>query len=129
MEIASYKYKKEVKDLTNELQEASSRLADMQDQVTSLKSQLRSGETPPSPDQTDLIDELQQKNKAERLALSEENDSLTQEISDLKNTVNELQNSNKRLQEELDALSGGDGIANWESQISEIIQWYVHSID
>ena len=33
MEMASHKYKKEVKDLTNELQEASSRLSEMQEQV------------------------------------------------------------------------------------------------
>ena len=33
---------------------------------------------------------------------------------------------NERLQGELDTLSAGETVANWETQISDIVQWYVN---
>ena len=38
----------------------------------------------------------------------------------------DIQSMNERLQGELDTLSAGETVANWETQISDIVQWYVN---
>lgn len=47
------------------------------------------------------------------------------EIAALKNQLNDLQTMNRRLQTEMETVSTGDSLVNFESQIAEIIQWLV----
>ncbi|XP_053737831.1 serine/threonine-protein kinase MRCK beta isoform X1 [Synchiropus splendidus] len=75
-------------------------------------------------DMDDMILDLKKKLEREKKLLTEENLKLASKVEKLSSFVDKLTSQNCELQTELRDLSAKkEGVAHWEAQIAEIIQW------
>ncbi|KAJ9576946.1 hypothetical protein L9F63_006472, partial [Diploptera punctata] len=75
-------------------------------------------------DNEETIAELKRRHEREKLLLLEDNKKLMLDLDTLTESVSRIQRERQQLEDEYEELrSKKDAIAQWEAQISEIIQW------
>ncbi|XP_076060516.1 serine/threonine-protein kinase gek isoform X4 [Oratosquilla oratoria] len=77
-----------------------------------------------SEEQEDSVTELKRRNDREKAMLLDDNKKLLSDVERLSENVNRLQNERRSLEDEYeDFRNKKESIAQWEAQITEIIQW------
>lgn len=75
-------------------------------------------------DSEETINELHRRYEREKMMLAEENKKLMLELGSVTDSVNRIQSERRQLEDEYEELRNKkEAIAQWEAQITEIIQW------
>ncbi|KAG7206781.1 hypothetical protein KM043_000694 [Ampulex compressa] len=93
-------------------------------EIRSLQEQLHEARLENITDSEETINELSRRHEREKIMLVEENKKLMLELSTLTDSVTRIQGERRQLEEEYEELRNKkEAIAQWEAQITEIIQW------
>ncbi|XP_022241493.1 serine/threonine-protein kinase MRCK alpha-like isoform X2 [Limulus polyphemus] len=118
------KYTTEVTNLKEQVQEADNKVEILQKEISGLKEKLEQARSESALENQEMVNEMKRIHEREKNMLHEENKKLVQEIERLSEGIRKQQDEKKRVEEELNQLlEKKDSIAQWEAQISEIIQW------
>ncbi|XP_049786774.1 serine/threonine-protein kinase Genghis Khan [Schistocerca cancellata] len=114
----------ECSSLRDQLQDSENRRETLEREVQAVKEKLDATRLEDLTDSEETIAELKRRHERERLMLLEDNKKLMMDLDTLTESVSRIQNERRQLEEEYEELrSKKDAIAQWEAQISEIIQW------
>ncbi|XP_064087873.1 LOW QUALITY PROTEIN: serine/threonine-protein kinase Genghis Khan-like [Macrobrachium nipponense] len=117
----------EMAALRDQLAEAESSKKTLQNEVTALNKKvevLRSELEKRTEEQEDSVMDVKRRHDREKAMLLEDNKKLLEDVERLTDNVNRMQNERRALEEEYDDLRNKkESIAQWEAQITEIIQW------
>ncbi|XP_069160748.1 serine/threonine-protein kinase Genghis Khan isoform X2 [Procambarus clarkii] len=117
----------EMSAMRDQLAEAESIRNTLQNEVTVLTKkveQLRSELEKRSEEQEDSVMDVKRRHDREKAMLLDDNKKLLGDVERLTETLNRMQNERRSLEEEYEDLrSKKESIAQWEAQITEIIQW------
>ncbi|XP_067007456.2 serine/threonine-protein kinase Genghis Khan isoform X3 [Anabrus simplex] len=118
------RYNLEINSLRDQLQEAESRREALEREVQLTKDKLDAARLEDLTDNEEMLAELKRRHEREKMLMLEENKKLVMDLEALTESVNRLQSERRQLEDEYEELrSKKDAIAQWEAQISEIIQW------
>ncbi|XP_033608922.1 serine/threonine-protein kinase Genghis Khan [Cryptotermes secundus] len=118
------RYNLELASLRDQLQEAESRRDALEREVQVTKDKLDAARLEELTDNEETIAELKRRHEREKLMLLEDNKKLMMDLDSLTENVSRIQSERRQLDEEYEELrSKKDSIAQWEAQISEIIEW------
>ncbi|XP_018400468.1 PREDICTED: serine/threonine-protein kinase MRCK beta [Cyphomyrmex costatus] len=114
----------EIRSLQEQLHEAETRRELLEREVQITKEKLDAARLENITDSEETINELNRRHERERIILVEENKKLVLELGALTDSVNRLQGERRQLEDEYEELRNKkEAIAQWEAQITEIIQW------
>ncbi|XP_018352111.1 PREDICTED: serine/threonine-protein kinase MRCK alpha isoform X1 [Trachymyrmex septentrionalis] len=114
----------EIRSLQEQLHEAETRRELLEREVQLTKEKLDAARLENITDSEETINELNRRHERERIILIEENKKLVLELGALTDSVNRLQGERRQLEDEYEELRNKkEAIAQWEAQITEIIQW------
>ncbi|KAK9299154.1 hypothetical protein QLX08_007770 [Tetragonisca angustula] len=114
----------EIRSLQEQLHEAETRRDLLEREVQLTKEKLDNARLENITDSEETINELNRRHEREKIMLVEENKKLMLELSTLTDSVNRIQGERRQLEEEYEELRNKkEAIAQWEAQITEIIQW------
>ncbi|KAK7079886.1 hypothetical protein SK128_013347, partial [Halocaridina rubra] len=117
----------EMSTMRDQLAESDSSKKTLQNEVTVLTKkieQLRSELEKRSEEQEDSVMDVKRRHDREKAMLLDDNKKLLEDVEKLTDTVNRMQNERRSLEEEYEDLRNKkESIAQWEAQITEIIQW------
>ncbi|XP_018047278.1 PREDICTED: serine/threonine-protein kinase Genghis Khan isoform X2 [Atta colombica] len=114
----------EIRSLQEQLHEAETRRELLEREVQLTKEKLDAARLENITDSEETINELNRRHERERIILVEENKKLVLELGALTDSVNRLQSERRQLEDEYEELRNKkEAIAQWEAQITEIIQW------
>ncbi|XP_046676035.1 serine/threonine-protein kinase Genghis Khan isoform X4 [Homalodisca vitripennis] len=120
------RYSLEIGSLREQLQEAEGRreLLEREPRVQLAKDKLDSSRLESLTDSEETIAELSRRHDRDKLILLEENKKLIMEVDQLSDTLSRLQAERRQREEDYEELrTKQEAIAQWEAQITEIIQW------
>ncbi|XP_054720162.1 serine/threonine-protein kinase MRCK alpha-like [Uloborus diversus] len=110
--------------LHEQLQEADITIEAMEREIISLKEKIELARSESTMESNEILSELKRVHEKEKDLLQEENRKLGQEIDRLSQVVNRQLDDKLRIDDDVNNLKDKkDSIAQWESQVSEIIQW------
>ncbi|XP_020291179.1 serine/threonine-protein kinase Genghis Khan isoform X1 [Pseudomyrmex gracilis] len=114
----------ELRSLQEQLHEADGRKELLEREVQLTKEKLDAARLENLTDSEETISELNRRHEREKIMLVEENKKLVLELGVLSDSVNRLQGERRQLEDEYEELRNKkEAIAQWEAQITEIIQW------
>ncbi|XP_012530342.1 serine/threonine-protein kinase Genghis Khan isoform X1 [Monomorium pharaonis] len=114
----------EIRSLQEQLHEAETRRELLEREVQLTKEKLDAARLENITDSEETINELSRRHEREKIMLVEENKKLVLELGALTDSVNRLQSERRQLEDEYEELRNKkEAIAQWEAQITEIIQW------
>lgn len=114
----------EIRSLQEQLHEADTRRELLEREVQLTKEKLEAARLENITDSEETISELNRRHEREKIMLVEENKKLMLELGALTDSVNRLQGERRQLEDEYEELRNKkEAIAQWEAQITEIIQW------
>ncbi|CAL7936621.1 unnamed protein product [Xylocopa violacea] len=114
----------EIRSLQEQLHETESRRDLLEREVQLSKEKLDAARLENITDSEETINELNRHHEREKIMLVEENKKLMLELNTLTDSVNRIQGERRQLEEEYEELRNKkEAIAQWEAQITEIIQW------
>ncbi|CAK9826126.1 Serine/threonine-protein kinase Genghis Khan [Anthophora retusa] len=118
------RYNLEIRSLQEQLHEAETRRDLLEREVQLTKEKLDAARLENITDSEETINELNRRHEREKIMLVEENKKLMLELSTVTDSVNRIQGERRQLEEEYEELRNKkEAIAQWEAQITEIIQW------
>ncbi|XP_076375984.1 serine/threonine-protein kinase gek isoform X3 [Megalopta genalis] len=114
----------EIRSLQEQLHEAEARRDLLEREVQLTKEKLDAARLENITDSEETINELSRRHEREKIMLVEENKKLMLELNTLTDSVNRIQGERRQLEDEYEELRNKkEAIAQWEAQITEIIQW------
>ncbi|XP_035728613.1 serine/threonine-protein kinase Genghis Khan-like isoform X2 [Vespa mandarinia] len=114
----------EIRSLQEQLHEGETRRELLEREVQLTKEKLDAARLENITDSEETINELNRRHEREKIMLVEENKKLLLELSTVTDSVNRIQGERRQLEEEYEELRNKkEAIAQWEAQITEIIQW------
>ncbi|XP_077254399.1 serine/threonine-protein kinase gek isoform X3 [Temnothorax americanus] len=114
----------DIRSLQEQLHEADARRELLEREVQLTKEKLDAARLENITDSEETINELSRRHEREKIMLVEENKKLVLELGALTDSVNRLQGERRQLEDEYEELRNKkEAIAQWEAQITEIIQW------
>ncbi|XP_031835619.1 serine/threonine-protein kinase gek isoform X2 [Nomia melanderi] len=114
----------EIRSLQEQLHETETRRDLLEREVQLTKEKLDAARLENITDSEETINELSRRHEREKIMLVEENKKLMLELNTLTDSVNRIQGERRQLEEEYEELRNKkEAIAQWEAQITEIIQW------
>ncbi|XP_050718835.1 serine/threonine-protein kinase Genghis Khan-like isoform X3 [Eriocheir sinensis] len=117
----------EMSTMKDQLAEAESTKNSLQNEVSILTKkveQLRSELEKRTEEQEDSVMDVKRRHEREKIMMQDENKKLLSDVERLTESLNRMQNERRSLEEEYDDLRNKkESIAQWEAQITEIIQW------
>ncbi|XP_071556555.1 serine/threonine-protein kinase Genghis Khan isoform X2 [Temnothorax nylanderi] len=114
----------DIRSLQEQLHEADARRELLEREVQLTKEKLDAARLENITDSEETINELNRRHDREKIMLVEENKKLVLELGALTDSVNRLQGERRQLEDEYEELRNKkEAIAQWEAQITEIIQW------
>ncbi|XP_053972781.1 serine/threonine-protein kinase Genghis Khan isoform X1 [Hylaeus anthracinus] len=114
----------EIRSLQEQLHETETRRDLLEREVQLTKEKLDAARLENITDSEETINELNRRHEREKIMLVEENKKLMLELNTLTDSVNRIQGERRQLEEEYEELRNKkEAIAQWEAQITEIIQW------
>ncbi|XP_017876835.1 serine/threonine-protein kinase Genghis Khan isoform X1 [Ceratina calcarata] len=118
------RYNVEIRSLQEQLHEAETRRDLLEREVQLTKEKLDAARLENITDSEETINELSRRHEREKIMLVEENKKLMLELGTVTDSVNRIQGERRQLEEEYEELRNKkEAIAQWEAQITEIIQW------
>ncbi|KAK7790994.1 hypothetical protein R5R35_011454 [Gryllus longicercus] len=118
------RYNLEIASLRDQLQEAESRRDTLEKEVQMIKEKLDAARRADLTDNEEIISEMKKRHEREKILLLEENKKLMMDLDALTESLTRIQSERRQLADEYEELRNKkDAIAQWEAQISEIIQW------
>ncbi|CAB0033595.1 unnamed protein product [Trichogramma brassicae] len=118
------RFNQEVRGLQEQLAEAETRRELLEREVHVTKEKLDNARLENITDSEETISELSRRHDRERMMLMEENKKLMLELDSLNDSVLRIQSERRSLEDEYEELRNKkEAIAQWEAQITEIIQW------
>lgn len=119
-----YRYNLELRSLQEQLLEAETRRELLEREVQLTKEKLENARMENITDSEETINELSRRFEREKMMLAEENKKLMLELGSVTDSVNRIQSERRQLEDEYEELRNKkEAIAQWEAQITEIIQW------
>lgn len=113
--------------LRDQLAEAESAKSSLQNEVSVLTKkveQLRSELEKRTEEQEDAIVEVKRRHDREKAVMLDDNKKLLEDVERLTDSISRMQNERRALEDEYEDLRNKkESIAQWEAQITEIIQW------
>ena len=114
----------DIRSLQEQLHETETRRDLVEREVQLTKDKLDAARLENITDSEETINELNRRHEREKIMLVEENKKLVLELNTLTDSVNRIQGERRQLEEEYEELRNKkEAIAQWEAQITEIIQW------
>ncbi|XP_076676187.1 serine/threonine-protein kinase gek isoform X2 [Andrena cerasifolii] len=114
----------DIRSLQEQLHETETRRDLVEREVQLTKDKLDAARLENITDSEETINELNRRHEREKIMLVEENKKLMLELNTLTDSVNRIQGERRQLEEEYEELRNKkEAIAQWEAQITEIIQW------
>lgn len=114
----------EIRSLQEQLHETETRRDLLEREIQITKDKLDAARLENITDSEETINELNRRHEREKIMLVEENKKLMLELNTLTDSVNRIQGERRQLEEEYEELRNKkEAIAQWEAQITEIIQW------
>lgn len=118
------RYNIEIRSLQEQLHESDNRRELLEREVQLTKEKLDAARLENITDSEETINELNRRHEREKIMLAEENKKLLIELGSVNDSVNRIQGERRQLEEEYEELRNKkEAIAQWEAQITEIIQW------
>ncbi|XP_034934095.1 serine/threonine-protein kinase Genghis Khan isoform X2 [Chelonus insularis] len=118
------RFNSEIRSLQEQLHEAESRRDILEREVQLTKEKLDAARLENITDSEETINELNRRHEREKIMLAEENKKLLLELSSVTDSMNRIQGERRTLEDEYEELRNKkEAIAQWEAQITEIIQW------
>ncbi|KAK0161975.1 hypothetical protein PV327_008366 [Microctonus hyperodae] len=118
------RYNVELRSLQEQLHEADARRELSEREVQLTKDKLDAARLENITDSEETINELNRRHEREKIMLAEENKKLILELNSMTDSVNRIQGERRQLEDEYEELRNKkEAIAQWEAQITEIIQW------
>lgn len=119
-----YRFNLEIHSLQEQLLEAEARRELFEREVQITKEKLDNARLENISDSEETINELSRRYEREKMMLVEENKKLMLELGSVTDSVNRIQAERRQLEDEYEELRNKkEAIAQWEAQITEIIQW------
>ncbi|XP_011311013.1 serine/threonine-protein kinase MRCK beta isoform X2 [Fopius arisanus] len=114
----------EMRSLQEQLHEAEGHRELLEREIQVTKDKLDAARLENITDSEETISELSRRHEREKIMLTEENKKLLLELSSVTDSVNRISSERRQLEEEYEELRNKkEAIAQWEAQITEIIQW------
>jgi serine/threonine-protein kinase MRCK len=114
----------ESRGLQEQLHEAETRRELLEREIHITKEKLENARLENITDSEETISELSRRHEREKMMLVEENKKLLLELGSVTDSVNRIQGERRQLEDEYEELRNKkEAIAQWEAQITEIIQW------
>ncbi|XP_058807394.1 serine/threonine-protein kinase Genghis Khan isoform X2 [Phymastichus coffea] len=114
----------EIRGLQEQLLEAETRRELLEREVQLTKEKLENARLENLTDSEETINELNRRHEREKMMIIEENKKLMLELNSVTDSVNRIQSERRQLEDEYEELRNKkEAIAQWEAQITEIIQW------
>lgn len=114
----------EIRSLQEQLHEGEVKREFLEREVQLTKDKLDAARLENITDSEETINELTRRHEREKMMLAEENKKLLLELNSVTDTVNRIQSERRQIEEEYEELRNKkEAIAQWEAQITEIIQW------
>ncbi|XP_043483679.1 serine/threonine-protein kinase Genghis Khan [Leptopilina heterotoma] len=114
----------EIRSLQEQLHEGEVKREFLEREVQLTKDKLDAARLENITDSEETINELTRRHDREKMMLAEENKKLLLELNSVTDTVNRIQSERRQIEEEYEELRNKkEAIAQWEAQITEIIQW------
>ncbi|XP_033211753.1 serine/threonine-protein kinase Genghis Khan isoform X2 [Belonocnema kinseyi] len=118
------RYNLEMRSLQEQLHEGEARRELLEREVHLTKEKLDAARLENITDSEETISELTRRHEREKMMLAEENKKLLLELNSVTDSVNRIQSERRQIEEEYEELRNKkEAIAQWEAQITEIIQW------
>ncbi|KAH1004202.1 hypothetical protein HUJ04_003991 [Dendroctonus ponderosae] len=118
------RYNLELTSLREQLQDAESHRDLLERELQSLKEKWEKSKLEAITDTEQALAELNRRHERDKQTLSEENKKLSSNVQFLTESMNRLQSERANLESEYETLrTKQDALGQWESQLSEIIQW------
>ncbi|XP_046752043.1 serine/threonine-protein kinase MRCK beta isoform X2 [Diprion similis] len=118
------RYTSEIRSLQDQLHEAENRREILEREVQSAREKLDAARLENITDSEETINELNRRYEREKMMLVEENKKLMLDLGAVTDSVGRIQGERRQLEEEYEELRNKkEAIAQWEAQITEIIQW------
>ncbi|XP_012250949.2 serine/threonine-protein kinase Genghis Khan isoform X1 [Athalia rosae] len=118
------KFTLDIRSLQDQLHEAENRREILEHEVQSAREKLDAARLENITDSEETINELSRRYEREKMMLVEENKKLMLDLGAVTDSVGRLQGERRQLEEEYEELRNKkEAIAQWEAQITEIIQW------
>ncbi|XP_046400063.1 serine/threonine-protein kinase MRCK alpha isoform X1 [Ischnura elegans] len=114
----------ELSTLRDQLQEAENRRDALEREVGVLREKLEEARLEQFTESEETLSEVKRIHEREKHILMEDNKKLMMDLDALTESVNRIQGERRQIEEEYEELRNKkEAIAQWEAQISEIIQW------
>ncbi|XP_043252876.1 serine/threonine-protein kinase Genghis Khan isoform X3 [Colletes gigas] len=114
----------DIRSLQEQLHETETRRDLLEREIQLTKEKLDAARLENITDSEETINDLSRRHEREKTMLVEENKKLMLELNTLTDSVNRIQGERRQLEEEYEELRNKkEAIAQWEAQITEIIQW------
>lgn len=114
----------EIRSLQEQLHEAENRREMLEREVQSAREKLDAARLENLTDSEETINELSRRFEREKMMLVEENKKLMLDLGAVTDNMGRIQGERRQLEEEYEELRNKkEAIAQWEAQITEIIQW------
>lgn len=114
----------EIRSLQEQLHEAETRREFLERELQLTKEKLEAARMENLTDSEETISEISRRYEREKIILIEENKKLMLELGSMTDNVNRIQGERRQLEDEYEELRNKkEAIAQWEAQITEIIQW------
>ncbi|XP_076620602.1 serine/threonine-protein kinase gek isoform X3 [Colletes latitarsis] len=114
----------DIRSLQEQLHETETRRDLLEREIQLTKEKLDAARLENITDSEETINDLNRRHEREKTMLVEENKKLMLELNTLTDSVNRIQGERRQLEEEYEELRNKkEAIAQWEAQITEIIQW------
>ncbi|CAG9835316.1 unnamed protein product [Diabrotica balteata] len=118
------RYNMELSSLRDQLHEAETHRELLEREVQMLKEKLEKSRLEALADSEQVIADLKSRHDREKQILVEENKNLSSNVDLLTESMNRLQSERNNLETEYEQLrTKQEALGQWESQLSEIIQW------
>ncbi|XP_066587134.1 serine/threonine-protein kinase Genghis Khan isoform X2 [Prorops nasuta] len=114
----------EIRGLQEQLHEGETRRELLEREIQITKEKLDAARLENITDSEETINELSRRHEREKIMLVEENKKLMLELNTVTDSVNRIQEERRQIEDEYEELRNKkEAIAQWEAQITEIIQW------
>ncbi|CAH1186148.1 unnamed protein product [Phyllotreta striolata] len=118
------RYNMELSTLRDQLNEAETHRELLEREVKIVKEKFETSRSEALADSEQLLSDLKSKHDKEKQILTEENNKLSSNVNLLTESMNRLQTERSNLESEYEQLRNKqEALGQWESQLSEIIQW------
>ena len=119
-----YRFNLDIRSLQEQLHEAETRRELLEREVQITKEKLENARLENLTDSEETISELTRRHEREKMMLVEENKKLMLELGSVTDSISRIQGERRQLEDEYEELRNKkEAIAQWEAQITEIIQW------